>query len=77
MRILHKFSLDPEQALYVGDMVVDVQAGNNAGIKTVAVTTGSSTREEIAESSPHAIIGNVSEAAVIVDELNDFGELPI
>ena len=70
-RILKKFSLIPGQVLYVGDMIVDMETGNNAGIKTVAVTTGSSTKEEIAQLNPHEIISNVFDVASIVATLND------
>jgi len=43
-RILHELRLRHDQAVFVGDMVVDVQAGKHAKVKTVAVVTGSSFR---------------------------------
>ncbi|MBP9853409.1 MAG: HAD family hydrolase, partial [Candidatus Omnitrophica bacterium] len=43
VNILKKFLLSADQAIYVGDMSIDVQAGNNARVKTIAVTTGSHT----------------------------------
>ncbi|MCA9400280.1 MAG: HAD family hydrolase, partial [Candidatus Omnitrophica bacterium] len=45
--IMQRLSLCQKECLYVGDMTVDVETGRAAGIKTVAVTTGSSTREDI------------------------------
>lgn len=69
-KILKKFSLTADEALYVGDMTVDVEAGNRAGIKTVAVVTGSSTKSELASLKPFKIIAKVSQVAQIVDDIN-------
>lgn len=55
-KILKKFSLTPSAALYVGDMTIDAQAGQGAGVKTIIVTTGSSTCEEIVFLKPFAVI---------------------
>lgn len=69
--ILKKFALTPSEALYVGDMAIDVETGNRAGVKTVAVVTGSSTREEVARQNPYKIIDHIAELTVIVKELSD------
>jgi len=69
-----KFSILPSQALYVGDMTIDVETGNNAGIKTVAVTTGSNTKDEISELKPYRIIDGVLDVVGIVEELNACNE---
>ncbi|MBU0469497.1 MAG: HAD family hydrolase [Candidatus Omnitrophica bacterium] len=69
-RLLKKFKIEPAQAIYVGDMTVDVETGKNAGVPTVAVTTGSSTREELEALNPFKIVENVWEVAGILDELN-------
>ena len=68
--ILKKFALAPGEALYVGDMAIDVETGNRAGVKTVAVVTGSSTREEVAGQNPYKIIGHVAEISAIVKALS-------
>ncbi len=54
--VLERLRVKPEHALYVGDMTLDVEAGRRAGIKTVAVLTGSSTREELEQEKPFKII---------------------
>jgi phosphoglycolate phosphatase len=54
--VLRYFSLEPKEALYVGDMTIDAQAGRKAGVRTVVVLTGSSTQEEVAACSPDAVI---------------------
>jgi len=58
-RILKKFSLLPGQALYVGDMTLDAQAGRRAGVRAVIVTTGSSSVKEIKKEKPYMIIRRV------------------
>ena len=68
--ILKKFALAAGEALYVGDMAIDVETGNRAGVKTVAVVTGSSTREEVAGQNPYKIIGHVAEISAIVKALS-------
>jgi len=59
LAILRKFSLKPHEALYVGDMIIDLKAGRGARIKTVAVVTGSNSKRELARFKPYAIISRV------------------
>jgi phosphoglycolate phosphatase len=58
-RIMERFSLKPKQTLYVGDMVIDAQAGRRAKVKTIIVPTGSSTLTEIKKERPFRIIPKV------------------
>jgi len=60
-RIMDKFSMEPGQTLYVGDMVIDAQAGRRAGVRAVIVTTGSSSQAEIKKEKPYRIIKAISE----------------
>ncbi len=60
--ILKKFKLKPAEALYVGDMGIDVLTGRRARVKTVAVATGSSTIQELAALKPLAVVRNVYQA---------------
>lgn len=69
LHILEKYELSKDEMLYVGDMTVDAITGNAAGVKTVVVTTGSSTREEIEEEKPFKVIDNVYETLDILEEM--------
>jgi len=60
-KIMKKLSLKPYQAIYVGDMVIDAQAGRRAGIKTIIVPTGSSTIVEIKRQKPYRIIRGITD----------------
>ena len=64
--VLKKFSLRPSEACYVGDMIIDVQAGRRAGVRTVAVPTGSSTREELLAEGPDHMIERLSELKKLI-----------
>lgn len=54
-RILRKLGVKKGEALYVGDMTVDVHAGHNAGVKVVAVLGGSSSHSELKKARPCGI----------------------
>jgi phosphoglycolate phosphatase len=47
LRVVADLGVIPEQALYVGDMDVDVQTARRAGVRVWVLPTGSSTRREL------------------------------
>lgn len=55
-KIVKRFALKKSQALYVGDMAIDAQAGRRAKINTIIVTSGSSSRLEVKREQPFKII---------------------
>lgn len=67
--IAKKFKLKPQHMLFVGDMTIDMQTGQNAGIKTVAVTTGSSTIKELKALKPWAIIAKIIELKKVLSTI--------
>lgn len=73
VQILRKFTLKPEDVLYIGDMAIDVLSGQKAGIKTIAVLTGSSTRKEIMVYKPYKVITNISELIKIIKHMEMCG----
>jgi len=48
-------------ALYVGDMPLDVLTARAAGLPVAAVASGSSTREELAAAGPDALLDRLPE----------------
>ena len=56
LHFMRKNGLEPEQVVMIGDGVNDVRAGKAAGILTVGVTFGVSTREQIAAEQPDFVI---------------------
>jgi phosphoglycolate phosphatase len=60
-RVMRRFSMRAEQALYVGDMHIDAETGRRAGVKTVIVTTGSSDKKEVKKEKPYLIIKSLAD----------------
>jgi phosphoglycolate phosphatase len=51
----------PDEVIYCGDSDVDMQTGINAGVRTVGVTWGFRSREELAAYSPCLLADNPEE----------------
>jgi len=60
LKIMDRFKVPADRAVYVGDMAIDVQAGKYAGVKTVVVFGGSSSKKEIRKQRPTCILKNIS-----------------
>jgi pyrophosphatase PpaX len=58
----------PRDAIFVGDSPHDVEAGRAAGVYTVGVTWGASTRDEMARAGADLVIHEVGELANVVDQ---------
>jgi len=56
----------PEEALFVGDMPIDVRAARNSGIDVAVVPTGSSTPEALRAAAPDHYLSRFSELLAVV-----------
>jgi len=65
-KIMRRFNVLPAQTVYVGDMAIDAQAGRRAKVKTIMVTTGSSTKQEIQKEKPYRIISRITDLLKIL-----------
>ncbi|MFP5247149.1 MAG: HAD family hydrolase [Thermoanaerobaculia bacterium] len=63
---LQSVQCDPAEALFVGDMPVDVSAARNSGMDVAVVATGSSTAEQLAASDPDHFLDRFSDLLKIV-----------
>jgi phosphoglycolate phosphatase len=61
--------LKKSEVLYVGDMTIDVNCGHKAGIRVVAVGTGSSLMKELKDLKPWAFIVKMIELKKIMEAL--------
>ena len=59
----------PDEVLYCGDSDVDMQTGINAGVRTVGVTWGFRTREELEAHSPFAVVDNPAEIIEVINKI--------
>jgi phosphoglycolate phosphatase len=64
-KIIKRFAFKKSQALYVGDMAIDAQAGRRAKVKTIIVTGGSSSNFEIKKEKPFKVISSVDKLTQI------------
>ena len=60
---------DSKKVLKVGDTVIDVEEGKNAGCKTAAVLTGTQSEARLKESEPDFIIKNITELPELIQNL--------
>ena len=60
-RAVRLLGVRPDQAYYVGDSVYDVIAARGAGVKSVAVATGSYSAERLAGEGAEFVIGSIAE----------------
>lgn len=61
---IREYALDASQCFMIGDRASDIQAGLNAGIKTILVLTGAG-KDTLAagEGKPHHVAADISDAA--------------
>lgn len=65
-----KLSVNPKNALVVGDWTGDMAAGKSAGTMTAGVLTGLCTREELKETGPDYILESAKGVMDVVQENN-------
>lgn len=68
-KIIEQLDSDSENAIYVGDSGIDIMAGKNANIKTIGVTYGFRTREELVESGAEYLCDNVEQLEKTIEKL--------
>lgn len=63
LELLKRMKLKEDEVLVVGDTTFDIDMGNSAGCKTVAVTYGNHSRERLMDSNPTFVIDRFSKLA--------------
>jgi phosphoglycolate phosphatase len=66
--IAKRLGMDKPEILYVGDMTIDVNCGRRAGVRMVAVATGSNSKKELKELKPWQIIDKIAQLKAILKE---------
>ena len=69
LKTLATMQFEANETLVVGDMVVDILMGANAGAKTCGVTWGNGTKEELQKAGADFIIDNMQELIEIADKI--------
>ncbi|MCG8401419.1 MAG: HAD-IA family hydrolase [Firmicutes bacterium] len=66
---LEKFCTRPEQAIFVGDSLFDVESGRGAGVTTIAVGWGMASRDELRVANPDFLVDNWSQLLSVLKTL--------
>jgi pyrophosphatase PpaX len=61
-----RLGIEPAHLLYVGDAVVDIEAGKAAGMLTCAVTWGSGTLADLEAARPHYVISRMRDLVTLL-----------
>jgi len=59
---------DKQKVLKIGDTIVDIQEGKNAGVKTAAVLTGTQSKELLQAQNPDYVLLDIRELATIIQD---------
>ena len=65
--VLKKHKISPDRALFIGDMIVDIETGKNAKVKTCAVTYGFHTRNQLKSADPDFLIDDLIELKQLIE----------
>jgi len=68
-QVLTELSLRPEEAVLVGDGVIDIQAAKAADISSVAVGTGPLSVERLLQAEPDFVLGSINDLPGLIDLL--------
>ena len=66
--VLNSLDISGEDAVMVGDHIIDIQAGKRVGMKTIGVLTGRTKREEFERAGADRILREVSEICGLLEE---------
>ena len=64
--IAKRFKLEKSEVLYVGDMTIDIKCAQRAGMKVVAVATGSSSKKELKDLKPWGFMDKMVQLKSII-----------
>lgn len=66
---LDQLGYAPEEAVFVGDSIHDMQAGNAAGVTTIAALWGPFSRDELSRSSPAHYLERMADLPPLIERL--------
>ncbi|MHA1269056.1 MAG: HAD family hydrolase [Candidatus Helarchaeota archaeon] len=70
-KILAEFNVLPSQAIYIGDLPLDIKAGKYLGCQTYAVSTGLVPIEDLQAEGPSQVLRHVVELTKILPDISD------
>lgn len=67
LALLSRMGLEADEVLVVGDTTFDIEMGNRAGCRTVAVTYGNHSRERLLTANPTFVIDSMAQLLQIIN----------
>jgi 2-phosphoglycolate phosphatase len=67
LRGIDRLGVSRDQALYVGDMIVDIQTARSAGVHVWAVATGSEERADLEAAKPDRLLADLQEMVAEIE----------
>ncbi|HKN48498.1 MAG TPA: HAD-IA family hydrolase [Candidatus Polarisedimenticolia bacterium] len=64
--IMMRIGLAPDEVVYVGDMLLDIEVARRAGVAAYAIPTGSATREALLNGRPDRLLHRFSDLLTIL-----------
>jgi len=61
IKLMQKFKVNPNQCVFIGDMVTDILAGRAANIKTISISSGLVAKEKLINENPALIVNDIME----------------
>jgi phosphonatase-like hydrolase len=69
--------VDGQQVLKVGDSIIDIEEGRNAGCRfSIGITTGAHTYAQLQSARPDYIFNDLAELLPVIDEVNAYDFVP-
>ncbi len=65
-RALEEMQIPPQEAIFVGDTLTDIETGKEAGIDTYALPTGFHSKEDLSRGTPKRILRHLKELPRLV-----------
>jgi phosphoglycolate phosphatase-like HAD superfamily hydrolase len=64
---LREMDLPPEEVVFVGDTITDIETGKQAGVDVYALPTGFHSKIELSQKKPRRILKNLRELVPLVN----------
>ncbi len=61
LKILDKWNIKPSEAIFIGDMTTDIEAGKAAKVKMICVASGLAKKETLQQHQPDILVENTDE----------------
>ena len=68
--LINKHQLVPEETLFIGDMVHDIETAHHGNLRSCAVLTGYTRMEELRSSEPDLIVEDLGVLQELLEEAN-------